>query len=73
MSLSKCPKCGKDSLIKSPSTRIMTEKLGSMVHTSNEYSYICLDNVCAYRSDIIREKTELGEKLSLPWYKRLFI
>lgn len=72
MSLGKCPMCGKDSIIKTPSTRIMTDKLCSMVHTSNEYSYVCLNNICGYRSDIIRENTEIGDELSIPWYKRLF-
>jgi hypothetical protein len=43
MGLEKCPKCGKESLIKTPHGRIMTEKLGSMIHTSNEHSLDCLD------------------------------
>lgn len=68
-----CPKCNQKSLIKTPHTRIMTEKLGCMLNTSNTYSYVCHNKNCNYTSDIINVKTEIGEKLSKPWYQRIFL
>jgi len=73
MKLEKCPKCDKESLIKTPHSRIMTEKLGSMLHTANEHSFNCLDKQCGYTSGRIRVNTEIGNKLSSPWYKRIFL
>jgi hypothetical protein len=70
--LTKCPKCGKDSLIKKPRARIMSEKFGCMVHTADEHVLDCLGNQCGYVSDVIHIKTEIGNRLSLPWYKRIF-
>jgi len=72
MELEKCPKCGKESSIKTPRSRIMTEKLGCMLHTADEYSFDCLDKQCGYTSGIIRINKDVGDKLSLPWYKRIF-
>lgn len=72
MGLEKCPKCSKESLIKTPHSNIMTEKLGCMLHTATEHSFDCLDKQCGYTSGIIRVNTEMGNKLSLPWYKRIF-
>lgn len=72
MGLEKCPKCGYQSLIKTPLCQIMTERLGTMVHTSDEHSFDCLDKECDYTSGVIRVNTEIGNKFSLPWYKRIF-
>ncbi len=72
MEFKKCPKCKKQSLIKTPRGRIMTEKLGCMLHSANEHSFDCLAKQCNYKSEIIRVNTEIGNKLCLPWYKRIF-
>lgn len=72
MSLEKCPKCGNKSLIKTPHSRIEREGIGICGHIADEYYLICLHKGCLYDSGMIRENTELGEKLLLPWYKRLF-
>lgn len=71
MGLETCPKCGKESLIKTPGCRIMSEKLGCMLHTATEHSFECLDKQCGYASETVRVNTELGDKLSKPWYRRL--
>jgi hypothetical protein len=73
MSLEKCPKCKKESLIKTPRGRIMRESLGCMLHIADEHSFDCLDINCDYRSSIIRINNKLGDKFLLPWWKRLFI
>ena len=39
--MEKCPKCGHDSFIKTPSHRVMREKLGSMLHTATTHSFVC--------------------------------
>ncbi len=70
--LEKCPKCGNQSLIKTPQTRIMTEKLGSMLHTANEFNKRCYHPGCNYKSEPAHVKTELGNKLSRRWFKRIF-
>ena len=72
MGIENCPKCGKKSLIKTPRGRIMTEKLRCMLHTADEHSFDCLEKRCNYTSGIIRVNTKLGDKLSLPWYKKIF-
>lgn len=72
MALDICPKCGKKSLIKTPRSKIMTEKLGSMLHTADEHSFDCLNKECGYTTGTIQVKTDIGNKLSLPWYKRIF-
>ena len=54
MSLEKCPKCGKESLIKTPRGRILSEKLGCVLNTANEHSFDCLNKECNYKSEIIR-------------------
>lgn len=66
----KCPKCGNTSLIRTPHSQIMTERLGSSVNSAKEYSMDCLH--CKYTSGIIRVKTEAGLYMELPWYKKLF-
>lgn len=73
MSIEKCPKCGNYSLIATPNSRIMRESFGSMIHIANEHYFDCLIKGCGYKSEIIRENTELGKKFLLPWWKRLFI
>ena len=70
--LEQCPICGKLSYIKTPHSRIMTEKYGSMIHTANEYSFDCLNKECKHTSGIIKQNTERGNKLMLPWYKLIF-
>jgi hypothetical protein len=70
MSLNICQKCGKPSLIKTPHGRVMLEEFFTEVHIANEYSFDCLK--CGYSSGVIRENTELGNKLSKPWWKRIF-
>lgn len=72
MGLDNCPKCGNESLIKTPRAKIITEKLGCSLHTANEYSFDCLDKRCKYKSSTIRINTDIGNKLSLPWYKQIF-
>ena len=72
MGLENCPKCGKPSLIKTRHSVIMNEKFNSGVHIASEHSFDCLDKDCKYTSGIIRTNTEMGNKLSLPWYKRIF-
>ena len=71
MSLEKCPSCGKKSLIKVPRSRVMRETFGTMIHVANEHSLDCLNKNCKYTSGQIRINTNLGKKLSLPWYKRI--
>jgi len=87
--MEKCPKCSNPSLIKTPHSRIMTEKFGDLVNTGSEHSFDCLK--CEYTSGIIRVddhlepiseeltkelklKAEYGRYLNnLPWWKRIFL
>ena len=72
MSIEKCPKCGNYSLIKTPHSRVLKESFGSSVHIANEHSFDCLTKGCVYKTETIREYTELGKRFLLPWWKRIF-
>ena len=72
MGIENCPKCNKKSLIKTPHGRIMKESFSAMIHIADEYSFDCLEKKCKYTSGIFRVNTEIGDRLSLPWYKRIF-
>ncbi len=72
MSLEICPKCGNKSLIKTPHGRKHRESLGIMLHVSDTHSMDCLDKKCNYTSGDIEVKNNLGKKMELPWWKRLF-
>jgi hypothetical protein len=71
--IEKCPICNNYSLIKMPHGKIMKEHFGSMLHIADEYSFDCLSKGCGYKSETVREYTEIGKKLLLPWWKRLFV
>ena len=72
MSLQKCPECGQNSFIKTPGSRVVTERLGTQVHTADIYSFKCLNKECKHTTGDITVKTEFGKKLDKPWYKRIF-
>jgi hypothetical protein len=65
----KCPQCGNLSVIKTPQTRIMTEKLGCMLHTANEFNKRCYHPGCNYKTEPMHVKTDLGNRLSRGWWK----
>jgi hypothetical protein len=73
MSVEKCPKCSNYSVIETPMGRILKESFGSSLHIANEYRYDCLHKGCGYKSEFIREYTELGKRLLLPWWKKMFL
>lgn len=62
MAIDKCPKCEGQSLIKTPQGRVITEKFGTLLNTSNEYSFDCLNKECKYKSEIFRVNTDVGNK-----------
>ena len=58
--LDKCPKCGKNTLIKNPGFKIKVWTMGCDVPIAYEYWYECVERVkCGYESEKIREKIKL--------------
>jgi len=72
MALEKCPSCGSESLIRTPRSKVMISSFGCDLHTADEHSMDCLNEKCKYTSGTIRINTEEGDRLELPWWKRIF-
>lgn len=63
-----CVNDKKYTYVKQPKGRIIKNPGNFTI--ANEYSIHCLS--CGYKSEIIREYTDIGKHLLLPWYKRIF-
>ena len=72
MALEKCPKCGKNSFIKTPVARMMRDSWGSIIHVADVHYWQCLDKKCKHKTEKIRVNTKMGDHFEKPWYKRIF-